>query len=96
LQCRSQVIGNYFGDEKMKPCGICDNCLSKKATIVSKEEFEQIHQRIVDCLLKGTVHSKDLMMHLNGIKKEKAWKVIEFLQAEDKIGMNKSGIITLK
>ena len=96
LQCRSQVIGNYFGDEKMKPCGICDNCLSKKAIIVSKEEFEQIHQRIVDCLLKGTVHSKDLMMHLNGIKKEKAWKVIEFLQAEDKIGMNKSGIITLK
>ncbi|MBL7722093.1 MAG: RecQ family ATP-dependent DNA helicase, partial [Chitinophagaceae bacterium] len=26
-ECRSRIIGNYFGDEKIKACGICDDCL---------------------------------------------------------------------
>ena len=39
---------------------------------------------------------KDLLRLLNGIKKEKAWKVIEFLQAENKIEMDASGWVKLK
>jgi ATP-dependent DNA helicase RecQ len=29
-QCRSVIIGNYFGDQQIQPCGICDNCLNQK------------------------------------------------------------------
>jgi hypothetical protein len=36
------------------------------------------------------------MIKLNGIKKEKAWKVIEFLQAENKMEMDSNGWIRIK
>ena len=28
-RCRSEMIGNYFDDYDLHPCGICDNCLQK-------------------------------------------------------------------
>ena len=94
--CRSQLIGNYFGDERIKPCGICDNCLKKKSTEITTEEFEQIQQQIFAALKAQDLHSKDLLLHVNGFRKEKAWKVIAFLQAEKKITVNRTGMISLK
>lgn len=95
LICRSRIIGSYFGDEKLKACGICDNCLRQKATTLSKEEFESLHHRIINIIKYESLHTKDLMLKLNGIKKEKAWKVVEFLQAENKIKVDKSGLISM-
>ena len=95
-QCRSRIIGSYFGDDKIRACGICDNCLKQKATSLSKEEFEAIHHRIINIVKYESLHTKDLLVKLNGIKKEKAWKVIEFLQAENKIEMDKNGWVKLK
>jgi ATP-dependent DNA helicase RecQ len=94
-ECRSRIIGSYFGDEKIRACGICDNCLRQKATTLTKEEFETIHHRIINILTPEPLHTKDLMLKLNGIKKEKAWKVIEFLQAENKIKVEKTGFISI-
>ena len=93
--CRSQVIGFYFGDEKIKACGICDNCLRQKASVLSKEEFETLHLRIINLIKLEPLHTKDLLLKLDGVKKEKAWKVIEFLQAENKISVNKTGLVSL-
>lgn len=33
--CRSVTIGNYFGDQSIQPCGICDVCLNSKRTGMS-------------------------------------------------------------
>lgn len=95
-ECRSRIIGNYFGDEKIKACGICDNCLKQKAAHLSKEEFEMLHHRIINMVKYETLHTRELLLKLNGIKKEKAWKVLEFLQAENKIEMDAGGRVTLK
>jgi ATP-dependent DNA helicase RecQ len=95
-ECRSKMIGVYFGDTAMSNCGICDNCLHLKAVSLSKEEFEIIHNTIVTTLQHHrSLRAKELLTALNGIKKEKAWKVIEFLQAENKIEMDESGKINL-
>jgi ATP-dependent DNA helicase RecQ len=94
-QCRSKMIGVYFGDTAMSNCGICDNCLRMKTVSLSKEEFESIHNSIVTTLQHRSLRAKELLTALNGIKKEKAWKVIEFLQAENKIEMDESGKINL-
>ncbi len=94
-ECRSRIIGSYFGDEKIRACGICDNCLRQKAISLSKEEFETLHHRIINIVKYEPLHTKDLMLKLNGIKKEKAWKVIEFLQAENKINVDQTGIVSL-
>ncbi|HEV7779852.1 MAG TPA: ATP-dependent DNA helicase RecQ [Chitinophagaceae bacterium] len=95
-KCRSAVIGAYFGDTAIQPCGICDNCHRQKATTLSKEEFDALHHRIVNMVKYESLHTKDLLLKLNGVKKEKAWKVIEFLQAENKIEMDAGGWVRLK
>src|SRR5688572_9689125 len=94
--CRSKIIGSYFGDFEIPNCGICDNCLRQKKLPVNKEEFEKIIHRIQTALKPQPLPSKQLLQQLSGIKKEKAWKVIEFLQAENKIVLDKSGWVRLK
>jgi ATP-dependent DNA helicase RecQ len=96
ITCRSRFIGSYFGDHAIKACGICDNCLRQKALTLSKEEFESIHSSIINITSRKAVQIKTLLLELNGVKKEKAWKVIEFLQAENKIEMDTNGWIMIK
>ena len=96
IECRSQIIGTYFGDTAIKACGICDNCLRQKTLQISKEEFERIHQRIINLIKDKPLHTKELLLKLHGIKKEKAWRVLEFLQAENKIEMDGGGWVKIK
>jgi len=96
VNCRSRIIGSYFGDEKIRACGVCDNCLRQKAVTLTTEEFERIHSNILSIAQKKELKIKELLHQLHGIKKEKAWKVIDFLQAENKIEMDSSGWIRLK
>jgi ATP-dependent DNA helicase RecQ len=93
--CRSRFIAAYFGDEAVKACGICDNCLEQKSTSLTEQEFSAIHERIVQAL-QQPADSKTLLQHLTGIKKEKAWKVINFLQSENKIEVAEDGMIKLR
>ena len=95
-ECRSRIIGIYFGDANIKNCGICDNCLRQKNTIISKVEFENINHLIVNAIQSEHLDAKNLLLKLKGIKKEKAWKVIDHLQAENKIELDKSGWLRLK
>jgi ATP-dependent DNA helicase RecQ len=94
--CRSQFIGKYFGDIALKPCGVCDNCLRMKAVSLSKEEFESLNHRILNTVKYEPLHTRDLLVKLSGIKKEKAWKVLEFLQSENKIDVDDKGWVKLK
>jgi ATP-dependent DNA helicase RecQ len=91
-ECRSRFIAAYFGDEKLKTCGVCDNCLHKKSASLNETEFVDIHMRLLK-LLQRPLHSKDVLHHLKGIRKEKAWKVIDHLQAENKIEVDAEGWI---
>ncbi|OQY96375.1 MAG: recombinase RecQ [Sphingobacteriales bacterium UTBCD1] len=95
-ECRSRMIASYFGDASLSRCGICDNCLRQKALVLSKEEFENINHRIINSVKDGPLSAHELLLKLTGIKKEKAWKVIEFLQAENKIKMDKDGLVSVQ
>ncbi len=92
--CRSKIIGHYFGDEKIGECGICDNCLSRKNAGISKQDFDTIADTILGQLHAKPVSIKELMQQWHGLKKEKARTVIEFLQAENRIEVDASGMIS--
>jgi ATP-dependent DNA helicase RecQ len=92
-KCRSKYIGEYFGDNNMKPCGVCDNCLQLKTTSLSAEEFNNISQRIFTHLDKQQLEMNVLLQNMTGVKKEKVWKVLDYLQAEGKISVNEKGSI---
>lgn len=94
--CRSKYIGNYFGDLAMQPCGVCDNCLQQKNTQLSTEEFSKISDRIL-CHINGNASEiQTLFNQLNGFKKDKIWKVLDYLQAEGKVSVNEKGFLEMK
>ena len=96
VECRSRIIASYFGDDELKDCGVCDNCLRQKSIRLSREEFDNINNCIVKSVKEQSVHTRELLHRLKGIKKEKAWKVLSFLQAENKIEVDKAGHVRLK
>jgi ATP-dependent DNA helicase RecQ len=94
-ECRAKNIAGYFGDRSVKVCGVCDNCLRQKAIILSPEEFDALHYRIVNIVKYESLTAKDLLTKLTGVKKEKAWKVLEFLQAERRLGVDGNGFVRM-
>ena len=94
--CRSVMIGRYFGDTGISECGTCDNCRKKKSQPISKEEFDQLSHRIINIVKYEVLDTVQLLQRLGEGKKEKAWKVIEFLQAENRIEMDAAGKVRLK
>ena len=94
-ECRSLFINNYFGDEEARACGICDNCLNKGSKEVSTEEFKKYSDLIFNILSGRSLTISQLFIEMKGIKKEKAWKVIEFLQAENKLVIDNRGLLRL-
>lgn len=94
--CRSGFISIYFGDTNAKDCGICDHCLRKKTLKLSAEEFQNIVSVISQHLSQKQLTAPQLLNEIKNITKEKVWKVIEFMQAEDKIKVNERGLLSLK
>ena len=95
-ECRGRRIGTYFGDNAVRACGICDNCLRQKATNLTKEEFESLHHRIINIIKYESLTAAELLEKLTGVRKEKAWKVLEFLQAEHKLSVDKNGWVKMR
>lgn len=96
VTCRSKMIGAYFGDTKLHNCNVCDNCLRQKKVEIDEKEFDKISERIHAVLGPQPMPSKELLDRLGSFKKEKAWMVIEFLQAEDKLEVDNAGWVRLK
>jgi ATP-dependent DNA helicase RecQ len=90
-ECRSQDIGTYFGDAAIKACGICDNCLHKKRVSLAQKEFSVIHDRIMDLIGEGAIHTNKLFSLLEPQKKERISQVLTFMQGENKIRLNDRG-----
>lgn len=92
-ECRSRIIASYFGDASLKRCHICDNCLHEKNNQLSNEEFEKIASTLMEALREKSISTQELLQPFTGIKKEKAWKVLEFLQSENKIKVDQQGFV---
>jgi len=95
-ECRSKMIAFYFNDDKVRQCGICDNCLKNKNIQLSNEEFESIASAIKGATFKMQIPYSDLFQKLSSFKENKIWKVLTFLQEENIITINDEGMIKLK
>jgi ATP-dependent DNA helicase RecQ len=91
--CRSKIIGNYFNDMSIQACGICDNCINEKNLSISKDEFDKITKEIYKLLQKSSLPAAELVPQLKMFEKSKVWKVINYLQSENKIRLDKNGLI---
>lgn len=94
--CRSKFIAAYFNDVSSRDCSICDNCIHQKKIALTAEEMDTISEKIITHLHKGETEVKELLPQLKGINKEKSWKVINHLVAEEKLVMDRQGKIRIK
>lgn len=93
IECRSTIIGKYFGDNDITSCGVCDNCLAQKKASFNNEEFKMVYARIIELIKNEKLRARDLLEKLNDVNQENAWKVLDFLQAEEKITIDTEGIL---
>ena len=91
--CRSKLIAVYFSPDPIKSCGICDNCINAKASNTSMDEFEIISGKIFHRIEQSPASMDQLFQFLEGARKEKVWEIVNYLQAERKIGVDKEGFI---
>lgn len=91
--CRAQFIANYFGEANAVPCGVCDNCLKEKPAALSEQEFKEIEQKLYEHIANDGISIKALLPLVSGVKKEKVWTVLNFLQAERKLVLNEKGCL---
>jgi len=91
--CRSKTIGLYFGDEQSTDCGVCDVCLWKKGNDLSPAEFTQLQQQILNAANEKGIVVKEFISRLGSKQKERVWKVIDHLVAEEKIVLSEEGIL---
>ena len=94
-ECRSRLIAEYFSASISGSCHICDNCISNESPELSPSEFELISGQVFTLIKEKPMTMEELLRLLTGIKKEKAWNVVSFLQAERKIKADRMGLITL-
>lgn len=94
--CRSVHIAGYFTDVKISACSICDHCINEKVIYISTDEFNSLTDQITRQLKAVALSAEDILINLKGIKKEKIWRVINYLLAENKIESDADGKIRLK
>ena len=94
--CRSKMIGTYFGDKTIDDCGVCDVCLWKKGNDLSPGEFTQLQEQILTTANAQGIVVKDFISRLGSKQKERVWKVIDHLLAEEKITLTKEGLLKVK
>ena len=95
-QCRSVMIGKYFGDKTIKDCGICDNCLENNNRQDTSAAFQHISRQVFAQLKVQPLTATQLAASIRNESESNIKKVIAFLIDEEKIQMTESGLIVLK
>jgi ATP-dependent DNA helicase RecQ len=91
--CRSVAIADYFGEKNSAKCGICDNCVKKEKEKLSISEFEEIYRRLREKAQTNTFTASALLNQFSDIHSEHLKKVIDFMQAENKLMVDPKGIV---
>lgn len=89
LECRSQQLLAYFGENQPKRCGICDVCLAKNKTELNKIEFNQISDQIREILSEGPKHLYELVSATRGFSQEDVIAVLRWMLDNKRILRNK-------
>lgn len=93
-ECRSVIVGRYFGDDQIQPCGICDNCLAKKRKPVSTAI---ITRDILKLLSASPLSVPEIRQQLTyECDDNSVWRALDFLQAEQQVISGADGLFRLR
>ncbi len=92
--CRSQFIGQYFGDEELKECGICDHCLAVKRKVSGTASVQHLTVIILKMIKQQSFTAQQLTEALKTYSADKIWESLEYLQQEGKLQIMEDGMIS--
>jgi ATP-dependent DNA helicase RecQ len=91
--CRSVAIAEYFSEQESRPCGICDNCVRKEREKLTPAEFDAIYHKIRTGSQQQSLTAAALFERFSDIHYEHLRKVVDFMQAENKLVVDAEGIV---
>lgn len=90
--CRTILLGTYFGDTDVAPCGICDTCLTQVHRKQKTNSMEQIEAVLAD----GPVSPQALLQKILGIDPTALNESIRYLLESGRIAWTPEGKIGMK
>jgi ATP-dependent DNA helicase RecQ len=79
MQCRSQLLLDYFDEKGADKCGQCDVCLGRHEKYVKHQEYYSIKQKVEYLLKKNPLDLRSLVDEFEAVQKEKVLQTIEHL-----------------
>jgi ATP-dependent DNA helicase RecQ len=95
-KCRSKFIANYFGDEEVNNCGICDNCIKNTDATLSPYQFKIATDKIIEILKTSKATTADVLRRMKPLRQRSVWLVLNYLIAEELIEADEKGNLLLK
>lgn len=91
--CRSTYIARYFGEASPEDCGICDQCLRNREPKLSPDQFSVIYKTVMERTHRQSIPAASLFDHFPEIHSGQLRKVIDFIQAENKLTVDEEGFV---
>ncbi len=91
--CRNISIAGYFGEKTAVRCGVCDNCVKEEKGNLSPAEFNSIYVRLKEGTKLQQLTALALFNQFADIHTDHLKKVIDFMQAENKLVVDAEGIV---
>lgn len=93
VECRSVTIAAYFGEKSPANCGICDNCIRKEKAKMRPAEFDMIYQELREGTKMHSLTAPALLEQFSYIHADHLRRVIDFMQAENILVVDKDGFV---
>ncbi|MFI5193104.1 MAG: RecQ family zinc-binding domain-containing protein, partial [Chitinophagales bacterium] len=94
--CRSSYIARYFGEAAPEDCGICDRCLRNRQPKLSPDQFSVIYKTVMEKTHQQSIPAASLFDHFPEIHSDQLRKVIDFMQAENKLRVDPEGFVRVE
>jgi ATP-dependent DNA helicase RecQ len=94
--CRSAYIARYFGEESPGDCGICNQCLRNSQPKLGPDQFAVIYKILMERTRRQSIPAADLLDHFPEIHSGQLRKVIDFIQAENKLRVDADGFVRVE
>ena len=78
-QCRSVMLLDYFNEQQLTRCGVCDYCRRRNKIELNDAEFEDLNFKLNALLAKQHLPLNEIISQLNFKNEDKVLKALQWM-----------------